>query len=71
MKAIVINSDYPNLERGREYEVKRVWSNYHITLEGSPRLYDIKSFSISHRGKPMTYTEAYKRDGIDRALRGE
>lgn len=71
MKAILINSDYPDLERDREYEIKRVWSNFHITLVGSSRLYDIRSFMIVDKGEPISWVEAYRRDGIYRALRGE
>jgi hypothetical protein len=74
MKAVKINSDYPDLEAGREYEVERIrhnYNTYHMKLIGSPRKYDIKSFQITDKGEPITHTEAYRRDGIYRALRGE
>ena len=71
MTAVVIGSDYPDLERGREYEIKRVWNDYHMRLVGTPRLYDMKSFSITHKGKPISYAQAYKRYCIEKHLRGE
>ena len=71
MKAILINSDYPDLERGREYEIERVYWSCHIRLIGSPRIYDIRSFQITDKGESISYAEAYRRDCLYRALRGE
>lgn len=71
MIATIIDSSYPDLQVGREYKIKRVWSNYHITLEGSPRLYDMRSFEIKHKGQPISYVEAYRMDCINRAMKEE
>lgn len=71
MKAYLIKPEYPDLEPGRPYHIKRVYDDKHITLVGSPRKYDIRSFKITYKGKQISYREAYKRYCINKALRGE
>lgn len=71
MKAILVKPDYPDLEQGKPYHIKKIWWDGHIMLVGSPRKYDINSFKITYKGKSISKTAAYKRYCMEKALRGE
>jgi len=60
MQARLIKDEYNDLCLGFPYTIKRVMSRGHIMLEGSPRRYTASSFEITHKGKKITYAEAYR-----------
>ena len=62
MKAIMIKDEYPDLYPFEEYEVEKVFNSPrgYIMLKNNPRRYTSNCFSITHDGKPISHSEAYR-----------
>ena len=60
MQAIMIEDEYIDVAPGHWYEVEKVFERDHIKLEGSPRKYLSKHFSLKHKGKKISHSEAYR-----------
>lgn len=60
MIAIPKDNTYPDLEPNQEYEIERVVKHYYIILKGSHRRYKYNYFVIRHKGKKISFDEAYR-----------
>lgn len=60
MIAIPKDDTYPDLQPNQEYEIERVFKDGYIILKGSQRRYKSNCFVIRHKGKKISFNEAYR-----------
>lgn len=65
MTAYLIKDEYSDITLNYPYEVDRVYSDGHIRLKNSPRIYDGKSFRILHKGNSVSLSKAYEIYRVD------
>lgn len=60
IQAVMVQSEYADLEPLVPYDVEKVFSEFYIVLEKSKRKYKSNCFVLMRKGKRLTHLEAYR-----------